>query len=336
MSIQINETIDLKMETAVPGLVFRHYRGEEDIPAMVNVINKSNPVDGVEWLSTIEESVNNYRHLTNCDPTQDVIIAEIHGDLVGYGRCWWDQQLDGNRIYFHFAHVLPAWRDEGIRRAIVRFNEDRLHAIAATHPQDGARWLNCWASETETHWENLLVSEGYKAVRYFMEMVRPTLDDIPDLPLPLGIEVRRGTHGEWRQIWEAEREAFRDHWGETEWSEESFQGWSKNPNFNPNLWQVAWAGDEVAGGVLNFINKPENEEYGRLRGYTEDIFVRRPWRKQGLAKALIARSFQVLKDEGMEEAALGVDAENPTGAVQLYTGMGFQTVKQSATYRKPL
>ena len=330
------DLINVEMETAVPGLAFRHYRGEEDIPAMVNIINKSNPADGVEWIATVKESVNHYRHLTNCDPRKDIIIAEVHGDMVGYGRCWWQQQLSGERIYNHFAHVAPAWRDEGIRRAIVQFNETRLQTIAATHPQDSKQWLNCWASETEIHWENLLLDEGYKPIRYFMSMVRPTLAEIPNLPLPDGIVVRQGTHDQARQIWEALTEAFQDHWGETEWSEETFESWRQNPNFNPDLWQVAWDGDEVAGGVLNFINKQENDEYGRWRGYTEDIFVRRPWRRQGLAKALIARSLQLLKNEGMEEAALGVDAENTTGAVQLYTGLGFQTDKQSATYRKPL
>lgn len=92
----------------------------------------------------------------------------------------------------------------------------------------------------------------------------------------------------------------------------------------------------MAGGVLNFIDVKENEEYERLRGYTETIFVRRPWRQQGVAKALISASFQVLKAEGMTEAALGVDADNLSGALHLYRKMGFRKEKQHMTYRKPL
>ena len=88
--------------------------------------------------------------------------------------------------------------------------------------------------------------------------------------------------------------------------------------------------------VLNFVNHEENQEYDRKRGYTESICVRRPWRRRGLAKALIARSFKVIKDLGMTEAALGVDTENPNGALQLYKSMGFQVAKQHTTYRKPL
>jgi ribosomal protein S18 acetylase RimI-like enzyme len=88
--------------------------------------------------------------------------------------------------------------------------------------------------------------------------------------------------------------------------------------------------------VLNFIHEKENSEYNRKRGYTEEISVRRPWRKKGLARALIARSFKVLKEHGMTEAALAVDAENISGALKLYENMGFRTVKRYTTYRKPL
>jgi len=88
--------------------------------------------------------------------------------------------------------------------------------------------------------------------------------------------------------------------------------------------------------VLNFINRKENEEYGRQRGYTETICVRRPWRRQGVARALIARSLQTVKAQGMTEAALGVDTQNPSGARRLYESMGFRPVKSHTLYRKPL
>ena len=127
-----------------------------------------------------------------------------------------------------------------------------------------------------------------------------------------------------------------DHWGAQPWRDEWFEEWMEDPTFDPSLWQVAWEGDQVAGNVLNFVNTKENEEYKRERGYTEFISVRCPWRRKGLARALIARSLQVLKDHGMSEAALGVDAENPNGALRLSESMGFGKVKQSMTFRKPL
>lgn len=52
--------------------------------------------------------------------------------------------------------------------------------------------------------------------------------------------------------------------------------------------------------------------------------------------ALIARSYMVLKEQGMTEAALGVDSENPSGARHLYEKMGFRVEKRVTFFRKPL
>jgi ribosomal protein S18 acetylase RimI-like enzyme len=43
-----------------------------------------------------------------------------------------------------------------------------------------------------------------------------------------------------------------------------------------------------------------------------------------------------LKQRGMTEAALGADTENPGGAFQLYTRMGFELRAYEAAYAKPI
>jgi ribosomal protein S18 acetylase RimI-like enzyme len=119
-------------------------------------------------------------------------------------------------------------------------------------------------------------------------------------------------------------------------SDEDFRGFQESSIFEPALWQIAWHGDHVVGTAINWINNQENGEFDRKRGHVELISVRRPWRGKGIAKALIARSLRLLKSRGMTEAALGVDAENPSGALRLYQKMGFQIVKRGGIYRKQL
>jgi ribosomal protein S18 acetylase RimI-like enzyme len=85
-----------------------------------------------------------------------------------------------------------------------------------------------------------------------------------------------------------------------------------------------------------FIDEDENDARRLRRGYTEAICVRRPWRRQGLAKALIARSLRALREAGMDHAVLSADDDNPNGAVQLYCSMGFRVTKEYTTYRKPM
>jgi mycothiol synthase len=99
---------------------------------------------------------------------------------------------------------------------------------------------------------------------------------------------------------------------------------------------VAWDGDEIAGAVFNLINAAENKQLDRRRGLLDSVFVRRPWRRQGLAAALVARSLVVLRERGMTSAWLGVDADNPMGAVGVYERAGFVVEMRSIAFRKPM
>jgi GNAT superfamily N-acetyltransferase len=133
-------------------------------------------------------------------------------------------------------------------------------------------------------------------------------------------------------------EAFRDAWAETAPPPEAYERWLRSDEYQPEIWKVAWdtASDEVAGMVLGFINAEENARYHRRRGWTENISVRRPWRRQGVASALIAANLRELRARGMTEAALGVDADSLTGALGVYERMGFQVTRRETLYRKPM
>lgn len=75
---------------------------------------------------------------------------------------------------------------------------------------------------------------------------------------------------------------------------------------------------------------------GYLRGYTEYISTHAAWRNRGIAGSLLASSLRELKVRGMTDAALGADTENPGGAFQLYTKLGFELRSYEAAYAKPL
>jgi hypothetical protein len=88
--------------TDLPGLAFRNFRGEEDYPRMLKVIHGSKGVDGIERAENLEDIVNNYTHLNHCDPYQDMLFAEINGEVVGYSRVWWSGR-QWNWIGFQFG-----------------------------------------------------------------------------------------------------------------------------------------------------------------------------------------------------------------------------------------
>jgi ribosomal protein S18 acetylase RimI-like enzyme len=330
----VQQQIKVDNVPEIEGVTFRGFRGEVDYPAMVTIWDKSNDFDQINQFNSVVDIQRSYSHLTNCDPFKDMLFAEADGEPIGYCRVFWRQQPDKDRIYWHFGTLLPDWRRRGIGRAMLRWCERRLREIASEHLQDGERHLQTFGADKQVGKEELCRSEGYEPIRYEVEMARTLDGDLPEVSLPPDLELRTVLDEHVRPIWDASAEAFRDHWGYVAPTEESYQEWLDWRSFNPEHWKVAWDGDQIAGMVLNFIDEDENAKYDRRRGYTEFISVRRPWRRRGLARALIAKSFRYLRDQGMDEAALGVDTQNLTGAFRLYESMGFEKVMRWTDYRK--
>lgn len=322
----------------IPGLSFRRFRGEADFKTLAEVIQRSRDADLYELVETPGDIADDFNHLQNCDPRRDMLFVEINGATVGFCKCEWHDRPGGMRTYEHVAYLVPEWRGAGLRHLMLRENERRLREIAKGHPRGYTKFFEVGTNFAENHWKSLLEEEGYRVFRHSLMMVRPNLEDIPNLPMPGGLEVRPVKPEHHHIILKAAEEAFRDEPNFTEelWTEEGLKRFSEYPGFRPEIWQVAWDGDEVAGAVVNFIDLEENKKFNRNWGYAMAIFVRRPYRNRGLASALIALSFGVLKREGVGEAALGVDSENPSGARRLYERMGFRLFAQYARYQKPL
>jgi mycothiol synthase len=331
-----NIEINLESLPDIPGLSFRKFLGETDFPAMLAVIEAAAKADHQETGETLEDLKHDYEHLTNSDPYQDLIIAEIDGEPIAYARVeWWQEEQPNDRIYSHFVNILPEWRNQRIENAIINWCEARLRDIADEHPQDSKRYFQTYSNEFKVRFNTILESLGYTAERYFIEMSR-SLEDIPTAELPQGIQSRPVQPGEERKVWDVSSEAFRDHWGYAEPKEEHYISYTGSKYFQPDLWQVAWDGDQVVSSVMNYIDHDYNKKYHRLRGWTENISTLKPWRHQGIARALIVRSMLMHKAQGMTEVGLGVDTNNPNGALKLYQGLGYQQDKTFITYRKPM
>ena len=307
-------------------------------PTYAAVANAANRVDEIDDFVTDVSLENWLGHATvGFDPARDVVCAMLDGRLVGYGWSDWVDTTDGLREFRVSGYVHPEHLGQGIGRSILAWQE----AHARSHPAvttDRPMTLGSWAPQKRKRKHRLLQHAGYEPERYFFDMLRPTLDEIAVPEMPDGLEIRPiGTdRASLKQLWDADVEAFTDHWGGFDASEAAFERALADPEADPTLYVVAWDGDEIAGAVTNAIYHAENEQFGRKRGWLETVFVRRPWRRRGLGAALVARALVRQREAGMSEAMLGVDSANPSGALGLYERAGFVVHERAVAYRKPL
>ena len=329
---------DIRDSLGIPGLSFRRFRGADDFVTMSEISRESWKADGFEWSVSPEDIANALEHSKDADLRRDLVFVEVDGHVVGHGEVGWGWQDPTTTVYSHRASLLGAWRGKGIREALLRINEHRIREVARGHREARRKFFQTWAAEDPNDWRILVERAGYVQEWHLVEMVRPDLEDVPDHAVPAGLQVRRVRREDYPLVWEALCELRRD---EPTFTEEScdayhYREWLGSSTFRPELWQVAWDGATLAGMVLNRVDEEFNRSLGRKRGFTEEVFVRPPYRRKGLAKALLSRSLRMHAGLGMEEAGLDAEVRNPHMAVKLYESLGYRVVRRFTFYRKPV
>ena len=316
-------------------LRFRTYTGEADLALLLDLNLSSRKADADPTPVSVESIAEVLASMEGLTPAQGVVIAYLAGEPVGYSRLGWYTSRPENRLYFQISFLRQEYRQSGLWPALVAENERRLLVLDDGNPPVKERFFQAWAAEYQHDWTAALQSSGYQAARRFNNMLFQLSEDIPSLPLPVGLEAHPALPEQMRMVWEAQKEfnagLFEN--VDLDWLEERYPAWLVNPENRPDFWQLAWDGSQLAGMMLA---RPGAAEKRPRRGYTEHIYVRPGWRGRGLASALISRSLQALKAAGMDEAELGVDSQNESAAYRLYENLGYKTFSVDTWFRKAI
>ena len=319
-------------------LTFRGLQSESDHALLLDINLASRGADNLPGKVTLLDIANALAHMDGFTPQQGILIAsslDAPGTPIGYSRLGWYSSSANTRLYYQVSFLKAEYRGRGLWETMVKMNEQRLGEAARQHASIPQRYFQAWATDRQQDWMLVLENTGYRIVRRFNNMVRD-LREVRIDPLPADFEIRPTRPEHMHAIWEAQKEMNAGLFENVveDWQEDKFPAWLAVPAHEQRFWQVAWAGEQIAGITLARIDEKENEGKERKRGYTEHVFVRSQWRKRGLASALITRSLQVLKDHGMDEAELGVDSENESAAFNLYQKIGFKTENIDTWFRK--
>jgi mycothiol synthase len=299
-----------------------------DLNAVTQLIYDVCEADGDTTVALTPEELKNSWDTEGFDIGTDAFVVETKtGQLVGY------EELTNQNVHAQLVadgYVHPKFKGLGVGTSLLRAVEARARECVQLAAPDLRVFLLTTTDSKDEVSHAMLTHEGYSVIRHHWRM-EINLEETPPSPIwPEGIELRpfvKDKHA--IAVWQADNEAFRDHWGSheatlEEWEHRKFG----RAEFDPSLWMIAWDGNQIAGYSQN-----------RFRmgiGWIGTLGVRRPWRKKGLGLALLHHSFGEFYKRGMKAIGLGVDASNPTGATRLYQRAGMHVASEFITYEKEL
>jgi GNAT superfamily N-acetyltransferase len=309
----------------------------EDVEALVDLYNEY-------WkamIGIVKFSVDDFRGIFST-PGFDMaaslrVVLSPAGEIVGSALV-----MDLANPPIHpgmFGCVRQGFESQGIGSHLLDWGEARArHAIERC--PEGAR-VSMQVQTTPTHQPTLRLfqKKGLTPVRYSWIMLTELNGTPPEPIWPEGIRIETYQNfTDLEAIVRAVDEAFADHWGYVDRSGDPERmkrvqhSLETDPDFDPTLWYLAFARDEIAAVALCGPKMGED----RQTGFVQTLGVRRPWRRQGLGLALLHLAFGEFHRRGYAAVGLGVDTQNLSGATRLYEKAGMRAISELAVYEKEL
>ncbi|MGD2184257.1 GNAT family N-acetyltransferase [Lusitaniella coriacea] len=318
-------------------LTARSYQDERDLDAIANLINLCNTVDELEQGTSSNELRQSFTN-PSFNPQQDTRIWEDEtGQIIGYCNIYISEASNDPKddADFNF-YVRPTAQGGTLERDIFAWVEARAEEVR----RERQKTINLVATARSDRAERiaLLKRQGFQPWRYFFRMARSLAEPIPEPQFPQGFILRNPNPKIDAPAWvEMFNQTFIDHWNHHDLTLEQLNHELKNPNYNSQLDFVAISPENTFTAFCYcHINPEENTRSGRNEGWIGALGVRRGFRKQGLGRAMLLVGLHALKTAEVETAKLGVDADNPNGALQLYKSVGFHQLQTNIVYRKNL
>lgn len=264
------------------------------------------------------------------------IVVTNKGKWVGYNAVWntkspFVQNYQSFRIDPDYFHC-------GIGTTLSKWAEQKALSNIKKAPADAKVTFGTVIPNENKEASSFLNSHGLEEHRYFLRM-SIDLENPPDkIAFPSGITVT--THAERQNLAEiikCDDICFSDHWGYIKMTEEDilaeWNHWIKtNPFYNPELWFLALKNNEIIGLCLC----DNGSHHDSNIGYIDTVCVKKEYRKQGIAGALLKHGFTGLYNYGKRKVTLDVDSDSLTGATRVYENAGMRADQRKIFYKKNL
>lgn len=309
----------------VPGVGFacRRYRGRADLADIERVRGAVRALEPRAWLPGPDTA-----HDAFLEPF--CLIGSVNGRAVAYTWMQHWVEADGTLLWLPLGWVDPAARGRGIGRALLAWQERAAleQVTEGSNVPDQAEFGGN-ADDDQPATRDLLLAAGYRVAFTVVSMVCDTAGHI-QAQLPDGLTDRPVEPSMLRRIHAAVEEAFaHSRHGHVPRSFEEYLCDVDTRQHETGLWCVAWDGDEVAGIAI-----AEKQRDGEVA--LPWVAVRTPWRRRGLARAILRTAIARCAADGARTVALTTVEENENHTVSLYESVGFRVIKRHPRYRKPM
>jgi len=261
------------------------------------------------------------------------VAFDSDGRMIAFVE-FWDDPNGGTGDLQFYLHFHPGGIQDSLANELICFAEARARTtILRAEAESADLATSAWLDHSDLR--GFLKNAGYRECSYNTVM-HIEFDAEPEPPVwPDGIHLQRfrlGVHD--RAVYETRQEAWADmrHGHPIPFEMWRYYLIENNENFEESLWFMAMDGDEVAGICLCSPRMTEDPE----RGWISSVGVKRPYRRRGIAGAMLRHGFCELYRRGVRKAGLDVDSESLTGANRIYERAGMYPVRQTVNYIKTL
>lgn len=306
----------------------------DDVDEVTALYKRMANADHPAWSETRDEVAAEFGHPW-VDLTQDSLLAHSEdGELVAFGQVIRPPAQETLVRSILFGGVDPAHRGRTIGRQLLGWQYSRALQQLASSDKPLPGWVMAHADERNQGAQRLYRRFELTPARYFVKLERDVADPIEQVGVPDGVSIVPYAPDLSEAVRRAKNAAFQDHWGSQPATEEQWRRDLDLPVFRPDLSFVAVVQGEVVGLVISEVYEDDWEAQGFRSGYISLVGVVRDWRRRGIAPALLGRVLEAYREVWLEKAILDVDTDNPTGALRLYTGMGFSPTTREVSHTR--
>lgn len=301
-----------------------------DEPVWVAILNRANQ-DRDYWRAVTTEELLLEAKRPGFD-YEGRFIAELDGKPVAVVHANVDRLRSDPKGFVPFG-VIPEFRRRGVERQLI---EAALRELTAR----GMAIAQTWVDSDRIDAIHVLEGLGFKCVRVFsiMELeLENTAENIGENKRVTIRPLEKNLDKDIELFNWLDNESFKEHFNyRPDTLEETRHQLLSNPYLKEQGVFLAVLNGDSVGYVGIGIDEKYNLEKQIKAGEIFTIGVLKSYRRTGIGARLMLHALEALRIRGMTKAILGVDDDNPTKALVLYTKVGFRTKVKQLAYEREL